>query len=99
MYIYFSDRSDTPLIYKAVPSWFVRVENMVDKLLENNDKCYWWESKTIIYILYYYIICHYSGVLLPQYLKKKPNFLILYSAEITILFSKLISGQDQDQTK
>ncbi|KAG7319032.1 hypothetical protein KOW79_017506, partial [Hemibagrus wyckioides] len=34
-------RSDTPLIYKAVPSWFVRVENMVDKLLENNSKCYW----------------------------------------------------------
>uniref|UniRef100_A0A7N9AY73 Isoleucine--tRNA ligase, cytoplasmic n=1 Tax=Mastacembelus armatus TaxID=205130 RepID=A0A7N9AY73_9TELE len=34
-------RSDTPLIYKAVPSWFVRVEQMVDKLLENNGKCYW----------------------------------------------------------
>ncbi|XP_044517790.1 isoleucine--tRNA ligase, cytoplasmic isoform X4 [Gracilinanus agilis] len=34
-------RSDTPLIYKAVPSWFVRVEHMVDKLLENNDHCYW----------------------------------------------------------
>uniref|UniRef100_A0AAV2M480 Isoleucine--tRNA ligase, cytoplasmic n=1 Tax=Knipowitschia caucasica TaxID=637954 RepID=A0AAV2M480_KNICA len=34
-------RSDTPLIYKAVPSWFVRVENMVDKLLDNNGKCYW----------------------------------------------------------
>ncbi|XP_033990919.1 isoleucine--tRNA ligase, cytoplasmic [Trematomus bernacchii] len=34
-------RSDTPLIYKAVPSWFVRVEHMVDKLLANNDKCYW----------------------------------------------------------
>uniref|UniRef100_A0A8C7GH64 Isoleucine--tRNA ligase, cytoplasmic n=1 Tax=Oncorhynchus kisutch TaxID=8019 RepID=A0A8C7GH64_ONCKI len=34
-------RSDTPLIYKAVPSWFIRVEHMVEKLLENNDKCYW----------------------------------------------------------
>ncbi|XP_063267504.1 isoleucine--tRNA ligase, cytoplasmic [Prinia subflava] len=34
-------RSDTPLIYKAVPSWFVRVEHMVDKLLENNAQCYW----------------------------------------------------------
>ncbi|XP_048878038.1 isoleucine--tRNA ligase, cytoplasmic [Brienomyrus brachyistius] len=34
-------RSDTPLIYKAVPSWFVRVEQMVDKLLDNNGKCYW----------------------------------------------------------
>ncbi|KAM6981115.1 isoleucine--tRNA ligase, cytoplasmic [Aplochiton taeniatus] len=34
-------RSDTPLIYKAVPSWFVRVEHMVEKLLHNNDQCYW----------------------------------------------------------
>ncbi|XP_027556984.1 isoleucine--tRNA ligase, cytoplasmic [Neopelma chrysocephalum] len=34
-------RSDTPLIYKAVPSWFVRVEHMVEKLLENNAQCYW----------------------------------------------------------
>ncbi|XP_066224460.1 isoleucine--tRNA ligase, cytoplasmic [Saccopteryx leptura] len=34
-------RSDTPLIYKAVPSWFVRVEHMVDQLLRNNDLCYW----------------------------------------------------------
>ncbi|XP_027691620.1 isoleucine--tRNA ligase, cytoplasmic [Vombatus ursinus] len=34
-------RSDTPLIYKAVPSWFVRVEHMVASLLENNDQCYW----------------------------------------------------------
>uniref|UniRef100_A0A8C8A135 Isoleucine--tRNA ligase, cytoplasmic n=1 Tax=Oryzias sinensis TaxID=183150 RepID=A0A8C8A135_9TELE len=34
-------RSDTPLIYKAVPSWFVRVEHMVEKLLDCNGKCYW----------------------------------------------------------
>ncbi|NXI56672.1 SYIC protein, partial [Chloroceryle aenea] len=34
-------RSDTPLIYKAVPSWFVRVEHMVEKLLESNAQCYW----------------------------------------------------------
>lgn len=34
-------RSDTPLIYKAVPSWFVRVEHMVEKLLDNNGICYW----------------------------------------------------------
>ncbi|KAK2119339.1 Isoleucine--tRNA ligase, cytoplasmic [Saguinus oedipus] len=32
---------NTPLIYKAVPSWFVRVENMVDQLLRNNDLSYW----------------------------------------------------------
>ncbi|CAK8675951.1 unnamed protein product [Clavelina lepadiformis] len=34
-------RSETPLIYKAVPSWFVRVEQMSKKLLENNSLCYW----------------------------------------------------------
>uniref|UniRef100_A0A8C1HMG0 isoleucine--tRNA ligase n=1 Tax=Cyprinus carpio carpio TaxID=630221 RepID=A0A8C1HMG0_CYPCA len=34
-------RSDTPLIYKAVPSWFVRVEHMVEKHLDNNSNCYW----------------------------------------------------------
>uniref|UniRef100_H2Z861 Isoleucine--tRNA ligase, cytoplasmic n=1 Tax=Ciona savignyi TaxID=51511 RepID=H2Z861_CIOSA len=34
-------RSDTPLIYKAVPSWFIRVENITEKLLENNSQCYW----------------------------------------------------------
>ena len=34
-------RSDTPLIYRAVPSWFVRVEHMVDKLLASNSLTYW----------------------------------------------------------
>ncbi|GAB1298166.1 Isoleucine--tRNA ligase, cytoplasmic [Apodemus speciosus] len=34
-------RSDTPLIYKSVPSWFVRVEHMVEQLLKNNGLCYW----------------------------------------------------------
>lgn len=34
-------RSDTPLIYKAVPGWFVGVEGMVERLLANNQKCYW----------------------------------------------------------
>lgn len=34
-------RSDTPLIYRAVPSWFVRVEHMTDKLLESNSQTYW----------------------------------------------------------
>jgi isoleucyl-tRNA synthetase len=29
-------RSDTPLIYKAVPSWFVSVEPMRDALVKNN---------------------------------------------------------------
>jgi isoleucyl-tRNA synthetase len=34
-------RSDTPLIYKAVPSWFIRVEEIKDKIVENNKKTYW----------------------------------------------------------
>uniref|UniRef100_A0AAY5E8T2 isoleucine--tRNA ligase n=1 Tax=Electrophorus electricus TaxID=8005 RepID=A0AAY5E8T2_ELEEL len=41
-------RSDTPLIYKAVPSWFVRVEHMVKKLLDNNAKCYCIDQLTIL---------------------------------------------------
>uniref|UniRef100_A0A8D1H296 isoleucine--tRNA ligase n=2 Tax=Sus scrofa TaxID=9823 RepID=A0A8D1H296_PIG len=40
-------RSDTPLIYKAVPSWFVRVEHMVEQLLGNNDLCYCIDHLTI----------------------------------------------------
>jgi isoleucyl-tRNA synthetase len=34
-------RSETPLIYRAVPSWFIRVEMIVQQLLDNNNKCYW----------------------------------------------------------
>merc|ERR550519_3343849 len=34
-------RSDTPLIYKAVPSWFMRVSQMTTTLLEKNDQTYW----------------------------------------------------------
>jgi len=34
-------RSDTPLIYKAVPSWFIRVKPSVDKLMSNNNKMRW----------------------------------------------------------
>ncbi|KAL6513666.1 hypothetical protein OROHE_019526 [Orobanche hederae] len=34
-------RSDTPLIYRAVPSWFVAVEKIKDQLLENNKQAYW----------------------------------------------------------
>lgn len=34
-------RSDTPLLYKAVPSWFMRVEQMQDLLLERNADTYW----------------------------------------------------------
>mmetsp|Transcript_39469 Transcript_39469/g.156718 ORF Transcript_39469/g.156718 Transcript_39469/m.156718 type:complete len:1155 (-) Transcript_39469:451-3915(-) len=34
-------RSETPLIYKAVPAWFVKAEELKDKLLENNLKSSW----------------------------------------------------------
>jgi len=34
-------RSETPLIYKAVPGWFIKVESIVPKLLKNNEESYW----------------------------------------------------------
>ena len=34
-------RSDTPLIYKGVPSWFIAVEGLVDRLIANNEKTRW----------------------------------------------------------
>jgi isoleucyl-tRNA synthetase len=34
-------RSDTPLIYKAVPSWFISVESVKARLLEQNSKTAW----------------------------------------------------------
>jgi len=34
-------RSDTPLIYRAVPSWFVAVEKLKERLIENNKKTHW----------------------------------------------------------
>lgn len=34
-------RSDTPLVYKAVSSWFVAVSALKDRLLANNDKITW----------------------------------------------------------
>ncbi len=34
-------RSDTPLIYKAVATWFVHVEKIKDKLLNANNQIHW----------------------------------------------------------
>lgn len=34
-------RSGTPLIYRAIPSWFVRVANISDRLVANNEKTRW----------------------------------------------------------
>lgn len=37
----FDERTDTPLIYKAVPSWYVNVESFVDRLVKNNNEIEW----------------------------------------------------------
>lgn len=34
-------RSDTPLIYKAVPAWFVKVPDLIPTMLDNLDKSHW----------------------------------------------------------
>ena len=34
-------RSDTPLIYRAVPSWFVRIEPNREKLIQNTLETHW----------------------------------------------------------
>ena len=34
-------RSDTPLIYKAVPSWFVEVTKIKDEMIENCAETNW----------------------------------------------------------
>ena len=37
----FDERTNTPLMYKAVPSWYVAVEKLVPKLVANNQKINW----------------------------------------------------------
>jgi isoleucyl-tRNA synthetase len=37
----FCPRSDTPLIYKAMSTWFVSVEQIKSRLLASNDQIYW----------------------------------------------------------
>ena len=34
-------RSDTPLLYRAMPAWFVSVTDIKDKMLANNQKIHW----------------------------------------------------------
>lgn len=34
-------RSGTPLIYRAIPVWFVRVQPIIDQLVDNNAKTRW----------------------------------------------------------
>jgi isoleucyl-tRNA synthetase len=37
----FCPRSDTPLIYKAIPSWFVSVSKIKERLIESNEAINW----------------------------------------------------------
>ena len=34
-------RSGTPLLYRAIPAWFVRVQPVVDQLVANNKETRW----------------------------------------------------------
>lgn len=36
--------SGTPLLYRAVSSWFVQVSPVVDQLVQNNQETRWWVS-------------------------------------------------------
>jgi len=37
----FCDRTDTPLIYRAIEAWYVRVEDLHERLARNNDSVHW----------------------------------------------------------
>ena len=37
----FCERTDTPLIYRAIDAWYVRVEDLREKMKANNDKIHW----------------------------------------------------------
>ncbi|GIU92934.1 MAG: isoleucine--tRNA ligase [Acidimicrobiia bacterium] len=37
----FCYRTDTPLIYKAIPTWFVKVEALKDRMVEHNRRIHW----------------------------------------------------------
>ena len=34
-------RSQTPLLQRAVPSWFMKVQQMRERLLSHNEETYW----------------------------------------------------------
>lgn len=34
-------RSDTPLMYRAIQTWFIKVTDIKEKMIENNKKAYW----------------------------------------------------------
>ncbi|MDZ8119805.1 isoleucine--tRNA ligase [Pontiella agarivorans] len=37
----FCERTDTPLIYRAIDAWYVRVEDLREKMLANNSGVHW----------------------------------------------------------
>jgi len=37
----FCDRTDTPLVYRAIEAWYVRVEDLRERLSRNNDTVHW----------------------------------------------------------
>ena len=37
----FCDRTDTPLIYRAIEAWYVKVEDLHERLAANNDTVHW----------------------------------------------------------
>ena len=37
----FCPRSDTPLIYVAIPAWYVRTSSIIDKLVAANEQIHW----------------------------------------------------------
>ncbi|MFH0920458.1 MAG: isoleucine--tRNA ligase [Fibrobacterota bacterium] len=37
----FCDRSDTPLIYRAIDAWYIRIEDLRDALARNNEQIHW----------------------------------------------------------
>ena len=37
----FCDRTDTPLIYRAIDAWYVRVEDLHERLSKNNECVHW----------------------------------------------------------
>jgi isoleucyl-tRNA synthetase len=44
-------RSGTPLLYKAIPTWFVRVTSAVDRLIANNAETRWFVlSKMVLHL-------------------------------------------------
>ncbi|MEI6892654.1 MAG: isoleucine--tRNA ligase [Pontiella sp.] len=37
----FCERTDTPLIYRAIDAWYVRVEDLRERMLKNNAEVHW----------------------------------------------------------